>query len=35
VYHLLGIDSHKDLIAPGNRPIKIVKDGEVVKELLA
>lgn len=35
VYHLLGIDSHKDLIAPGNRPIKIVKDGEVVKDLLA
>jgi hypothetical protein len=35
VYHLLGIDSHKDLIAPGNRPIKIVKDGELVKELLA
>ena len=35
VYHLLGIDSHKILLAPGNRPIKIVKDGEAVKELLA
>jgi hypothetical protein len=35
VYHLLGIDFDKNLIAPGNRPIKIVKDGEVVKDLLA
>src|SRR5688500_1123000 len=35
VYHQLGINHEKDLIAPGNRPLKIVKDGEVVKELLA
>ncbi|HTD86555.1 MAG TPA: DUF1501 domain-containing protein, partial [Candidatus Binatia bacterium] len=35
VYHLLGIDYQKNLLAPGNRPIKIVKDGDVVKELLA
>jgi hypothetical protein len=35
VYHLLGIDWQKNLIAPGNRPLKIVKDGEVVKDLLA
>lgn len=35
VYHQLGIDSEKNLIAPGNRPIKIVKDGTIVKELLA
>lgn len=35
VYYLLGIDPNKDLIAPGNRPIKIVKDGEVVRDLLA
>ena len=35
VYHLLGIDPDKDLIAPGNRPIKIVKDGQLVEELLA
>lgn len=35
VYHLLGIDPEKDLIAPGNRPIKIVKDGQVIEELLA
>ena len=35
VYHQLGIDAEKNLIAPGNRPVKIVKDGEVVKDLLA
>ncbi len=35
VYHQLGIDPDKNLLAPGNRPIKIVKDGSVVKELLA
>jgi uncharacterized protein (DUF1501 family) len=35
VYHQLGIDYEKNLIAPGNRPIRIVKDGEVVKDLLA
>jgi hypothetical protein len=35
VYHQLGIDPEKNLMAPGNRPIKIVKDGNVVKELLA
>ena len=35
VYHQLGIPSDKALLAPGNRPVKIVKDGSVVKELLA
>src|SRR6266700_1727261 len=35
VYHQMGIDPEKTLLAPGNRPIKIVKDGNVVKELLA
>ena len=35
VYHLLGIDPEKTLLAPGDRPVKIVKDGNVVKELLA
>lgn len=35
VYHLLGIDPEKDLIAPGNRPVKIVKDGQIIEELLA
>ena len=35
VYNQMGIDPSKNLLAPGNRPIKIVKDGEIVKELLA
>jgi len=35
VYDLIGIDPEKILRAPGNRPIKIVKDGEVEKDLLA
>jgi Protein of unknown function (DUF1501) len=35
VYHCLGIDPDKELMSPGNRPIEIVKDGQVRKELLA
>ena len=34
VYNQLGIDPNKILLAPGNRPIAIVKDGEVQKGLL-
>jgi len=34
IYHLLGIDFEKTLLA-GTRPVKIVKDGEVAKGLLA
>ena len=34
IYHQLGIDYTKPLLAPGNRPIPIVKDGEVQKGLL-
>jgi hypothetical protein len=35
VYHCLGINADKELMAPGNRPIEIVDEGKVVKELLA
>ena len=35
VYNQLGIDGEKRLMAPGNRPIDIVRDGKVVNELLA
>jgi hypothetical protein len=35
VYNQLGIDPNKVLYAPGPRPIVIVKDGNVAKELLA
>jgi hypothetical protein len=34
VYHLLGIDFEKTLMA-GTRPVKIVKDGEIARGLLA
>jgi len=33
IYHLLGIDYEKALMA-GTRPVKIIKDGEIAKELL-
>jgi hypothetical protein len=35
MYYLLGIDPEKRIIAPGNRPIDIVRDGKVVPELMA
>jgi uncharacterized protein (DUF1501 family) len=35
VYHCLGINADKELMAPGSRPIEIVDGGKVVKELLA
>ena len=34
LYHLLGIDYTKRLLAPGNRPIDIVRDGKVRQGLL-
>jgi uncharacterized protein (DUF1501 family) len=34
VYHCLGIDAEKELVAPGPRPIEIVNGGNLVKELL-
>ena len=35
IFHQIGIDPNKTLITPGGRPQAIVKDGKVVKELLA
>jgi uncharacterized protein (DUF1501 family) len=35
LYHLIGIDPHKDLMSPGNRPQPIVANGRVAKGLLA
>ncbi len=35
IYHCIGINSDKELLAPGDRPIEIVKGGKVRKELLA
>lgn len=35
VFSLLGIDPHKRLIAPGNRPIDIARHGRLLDEILA
>jgi hypothetical protein len=34
VYHQLGINADKELMAPGARPIEIIDGGEVVKDLV-
>ncbi len=34
VYHQLGINADKELMAPGDRPIEIIDGGQVVKDLL-
>jgi len=35
IYHQLGIDANKELLAFGTRPIEIIKDGNLVPGLLA
>lgn len=35
VFTLLGVDPEKRLLAPGNRPVAIVKGGRIVPEILA
>lgn len=35
IYHLLGVVADMELMAPGDRPIELVKDGRVRRELLA
>ncbi len=35
VYHQLGINADKELIAPGPRPMEIVDGGEVIEEIIA
>jgi uncharacterized protein (DUF1501 family) len=35
MYHCMGINADKELMAPGDRPIEIVDGGKVIKELLA
>ncbi|HXG09172.1 MAG TPA: DUF1501 domain-containing protein [Gemmataceae bacterium] len=34
-YHSLGIDPHKEYYTPTGRPVHIVRDGKVIKELFA
>jgi hypothetical protein len=35
IYHQIGINADKELMSPGNRPIEIVKGGEVLDSILA
>ncbi len=35
LYHCLGLESDRRLMAPGDRPVRIVRDGEVTRGLLA
>jgi uncharacterized protein (DUF1501 family) len=35
IYHLLGINPEKRLVTADNRPIEIVKDGNILKDILA
>lgn len=35
IYHCLGINSDKELMAPGDRPIEIIDGGKVIKNILA
>ncbi|QDT64716.1 DUF1501 domain-containing protein [Calycomorphotria hydatis] len=34
IYHQMGVNPHKELVAFGNRPIEIVRDAEVVEQLI-
>ena len=34
IYHQLGIDANKELVAFGTRPIEIIKDGKLAKGLI-
>jgi uncharacterized protein (DUF1501 family) len=35
LYHCLGLESDRRLMAPGDRPVRIVRDGEVIRGMLA
>ncbi|HCS51143.1 MAG TPA: DUF1501 domain-containing protein, partial [Planctomycetaceae bacterium] len=35
IYHQMGIDANKELVAFGTRPIEIIRDAEVVKQLIS
>jgi hypothetical protein len=34
IYHLLGINYDSHLLAPGNRPVKIVDGGKHIEDIL-
>jgi hypothetical protein len=35
IYQQLGVNASKELIAPGDRPLRIVDGGRVIKDILA
>ncbi len=35
IYHCLGINSDKELMAPGDRPIEIVDGGKIIKNIIS
>ena len=35
IYNQLGINADKELMAPGDRPIEIVGEGQVIKDIIA
>jgi hypothetical protein len=35
IFHQLGIDGSRKLMSPGNRPVDIVRGGQVIQDLLA
>lgn len=35
LYHCLGLETERRLLAPGDRPVRIVRDGEILRGLLA
>ena len=35
IHCLLGIDHGKELMAPGNRPVQIMQNGQPIKELVS
>lgn len=35
MYKLMGIDSNRELMSPGNRPIEIVNGGQIIENILA
>ena len=35
IYHQIGINANTELMAPGERPIEIVDQGKIIKDILA
>jgi hypothetical protein len=35
LYHCIGLESDRKLMAPGDRPVRVVRDGEIIRGILA